>query len=93
MDGYLLTSWRGIITHAGVAGPGQTQTISGEDDMSNTAKWVAGISGSAVAGISISYLGMGMLLRIYPVDSVELEDADDGSTDETGYFIRRVPPW
>ncbi|MCA1705295.1 MAG: hypothetical protein LC808_19370 [Actinobacteria bacterium] len=50
--------------------------------MSNTAKWVAGISGSAVAGISIIYLGVGMLLRIYPVDCVELEDADDGSADE-----------
>ena len=44
--------------------------------MSNTARWIAGISGSAVAGISIIYLGVGMLLRIYPADSVELEDDD-----------------
>ena len=46
--------------------------------MSNTAKWVAGISGSAVAGISIIYLGVGMLLRSYPADPAELEDGDDG---------------
>jgi hypothetical protein len=49
--------------------------------MSNTVKWVAGISGSAVAGISIIYLGVGILLRIYPADSAELEDADDGIVD------------
>ncbi|MGH4026268.1 MAG: hypothetical protein ACRDRV_16970 [Pseudonocardiaceae bacterium] len=46
--------------------------------MSNTAKWVAGISGTAVAGISIIYFGVGMLLRSYPADSAELEDGDDG---------------
>lgn len=50
--------------------------------MSNTVRWVAGISGSVVAGVAAVYLGIGALLRTYLVESVELEDDDDGLADE-----------
>lgn len=68
--------------------------------MSNTVKWVAGIGGSAVAGVSIIYLGVAMLLRSYPADSAELEDAeledaeledDDDAVAGCGLLGRTVP--
>lgn len=46
--------------------------------MTNTAKWAAGIGGSAVAGAIIAYLGIGALLRSYPGDDpVEFDCGDD----------------
>lgn len=50
--------------------------------MSHTARWVAGISSSVVAGVAIAYLGIEALLRTCPVEPVELEGGDDGMADE-----------
>lgn len=45
--------------------------------MSNTAKWAAGIGGSAMVGAIIAYLGIGVLLSSYPGEPVELDCGDD----------------
>lgn len=50
--------------------------------MLNTARWVAGISGSIVAGAVMAYLGMGALFRAYPVEPVELEGSDGSQKDQ-----------